>query len=44
MAVTKLRRAKLQWVKATSRHLRNVQRKPERVRTYFEHEPVRYAA
>ncbi len=37
-------RTKLQLVKATTRHLRSVQRTPERVRKYFEHEPVRYAA
>jgi transposase len=35
---------KLQLVKATARHLRSVQRQPERIRKYFEHEPVRYAA
>ena len=34
----------LQLVKATSRHLRSVQRKPERIRSYFQHRPVRYAA
>ncbi|WP_284413918.1 IS630 family transposase [Acidovorax sp. SUPP3334] len=45
-AVTKLApaRTKLQLVKATARHLRSVQRKPERIKSYFEHEPVRYAA
>lgn len=45
-AVTKLApaRTKLQLVKATSQHLRSVQRQPERVRKYFEHGPVRYAA
>jgi transposase len=45
-AVTKLApaRTKLQLVKATSRHLRSVERQPERVKRYFEHEPVRYAA
>lgn len=37
-------RTKLQLVKATSRHLRSVQRKPERIRSYFQHKPVRYAA
>src|SRR4030081_1777136 len=37
-------RTKLHLVKATARHLRSVQRQPERVRKYFEHEPVRYAA
>ena len=45
-AVTKLApaRTKLQLLKATARHLRSVQRKPERIKSYFEHEPVRYAA
>ena len=45
-AVTKLApaRTKLQLVKATARHLRSVQRQPERIRSYFQHEPVRYAA
>lgn len=45
-AVTKLApaRTKLQLVKATARHLRSVQKQPERIRKYFEHEPVRYAA
>ena len=45
-AVTKLApaRTKLQWVKATARHLRSVQKQPERIRSYFEHDPVRYAA
>lgn len=45
-AVTKLApaRTKLQLIKATSQHLRSVQRKPKRIRSYFEHEPVRYAA
>ena len=37
-------RTKLHLVKATARHLRSVQRQPERIRKYFEHEPVRYAA
>ncbi|MGC3525902.1 IS630 family transposase [Pseudomonas aeruginosa] len=37
-------RTKLQWVKATARHLRSVQRQPQRIRKYFEHDPVRYAA
>lgn len=31
-----------QWQAA--RHLRSVQRQPERIRKYFEHGPVRYAA
>jgi transposase len=45
-AVTKLApaRTKLQLVKATAKHLRSVQRQPERIKRYFEHEPVRYAA
>jgi transposase len=45
-AVTKLAPAgtKLQLVKAAARHLRSVQRQPERIKSYFEHEPVRYAA
>jgi transposase len=44
--VTKLApaRTKLQLVKATAHHLRSVQRQPERIRKYFEHEPIRYAA
>jgi len=37
-------RTKLQLVKATSQHLRSVQRQPQRIRKYFEHGPVRYAA
>ena len=45
-AVTKLApaRTKLQLVKATTSHLRSVQRKPTRIKSYFEHAPVRYAA
>ena len=45
-AVTKLApaRTKLQLVKATARHLSSVQRQPERIKSYFQHEPVRYAA
>jgi transposase len=45
-AVTKLApaRTKLQLVRATSKHLRSVQRQPQRIKSYFEHEPVRYAA
>lgn len=45
-AVTKLApaRTKLQLVSATASHLRSVQRQPERIRKYFEHGPVRYAA
>ena len=44
-AVTKLgsARTKLQLVKANARHLRSVQRQPERIKKYFEHDPVRYA-
>lgn len=30
--------------KATAKHLRSVQRQPERIRKYFEHATVRYAA
>ena len=37
-------RTKLQLVKATSSHLRSVQRRPDRIRSYFQHLPVRYAA
>lgn len=39
-AVTKLApaRTKLQLLKATARHLLSVQRKPERIKSYFEHE------
>ena len=37
-------RTKLQLVKAAAKHLRSVQRQPERIRKYFEHGPVRYAA
>jgi transposase len=45
-ALTKLApaRTKLQLVKSTAKHLRSVQRQPERIKRYFEHEPVRYAA
>ena len=45
-AVTKLApaRTKQQLVKATARHLRSVQRQPQRIKEYFEHDPVRYAA
>jgi len=45
-AVTKLApaRTKVQLVKATAKHLRSVQRQPERIKSYFEHKPVRYAA
>ena len=37
-------RTKLQLVKAASHHLRSVQKQPERIRRYFKHDPVRYAA
>jgi transposase len=37
-------RTKLQLVKATVRHLRSVQKQPSRVQSYFQHDPVRYAA
>jgi transposase len=45
-AVTKLApaRTKQQLKDAAAKHLRSVQRQPERIRKYFEHEPVRYAA
>ena len=45
-AVTKLApaRTKLQLVKATTKHLRSVQRQPDRIKSYFQHEPVQYAA
>ena len=45
-AVTRLApaRTKLELVNATARHLRSVQRKPDRIKSYFEHRPVRYAA
>ena len=45
-AVTKLApaRTKLQLVKATSHHLRSVQRQPDRIKSYFQHLLVRYAA
>lgn len=45
-AVTKLvpARTKKQLVDATAKHLRSVQRQPQRIRKYFEHDPVRYAA
>lgn len=45
-AVTKAApaRTKLHLVKTTAAHLRSVQRQPERIKSYFEHEPVRYAA
>jgi transposase len=37
-------RTKQQLAKAVTSHLRSVQRQPERIRKYFQHEPVRYAA
>lgn len=37
-------RTKLQLVKAASSHLRSVQRRPQRIRSYFQHHSVRYAA
>lgn len=37
-------RSKLELVKATTEHLRSVQRQPERIRQHFEHDPVGYAA
>ena len=37
-------RTKLQLVKVASRHLRSVQKQPERIRRYFQHDPVKYAA
>jgi transposase len=45
-AVTKLApaRTKAQLVKAATSHLRSVQKQPARVRSYFQHDPVKYAA
>ncbi|MGF6971602.1 transposase [Paraburkholderia sp. JPY465] len=37
-------RTRLQLVKATAHHYRVVQKQPERIRRYFQHDPVRYAA
>lgn len=37
-------RTKLQLVRAASSHLRSVQKQPERIRRYFQHDPVKYAA
>ncbi len=37
-------RSKLQLVKAASSHLRSVQKQPERIRRYFQHHSVKYAA
>lgn len=45
-AVTELApaRTELQLVKASARHLSSVQRQPERIKSRFQPEPVRYAA
>ncbi|MFO0145158.1 MAG: IS630 family transposase, partial [Betaproteobacteria bacterium] len=45
-AVTKLApaRTKLQLVKATAKHLSSVQRQPERIKSCFQHAPVKCAA
>ena len=45
-AVTKLApaRTKSQLVKAAVSHLRSVQKQPTRVQSYFQHDPVKYAA
>jgi transposase len=37
-------RTKEELAKAVKSHLRSVQRQPERIRKYFQHDPVRYAA
>ena len=37
-------RTKSQLKQATSRHLRRIAKSPQRVRSYFQHQPVRYAA
>ncbi|MEO6697675.1 MAG: IS630 family transposase [Gammaproteobacteria bacterium] len=37
-------RTKGQLLKATTRHMRKLQKSPERVKSYFEHAPVKYAA
>ena len=37
-------RTKAQLIKAATGHLRSVQKQPHRVRRYFEHDPVRFAA
>ncbi len=37
-------RSKKALKKAAVSHLRKLQKLPERVKSYFEHEPVRYAA
>jgi transposase len=45
-AVTKLAPARTQHdlQQAASRHLRSVQKQPQRIKSYFQHEPVKYAA
>jgi transposase len=45
-AVTRLApaRTKLQLLKAASKHLKSVQKQPDRIKSYFQHKPVRYAA
>jgi len=45
-AVTQLASARTrpQLVKAASHHLRSVQKQPARIRRYFQHDPVKYAA
>jgi hypothetical protein len=35
---------KLQLIKAAPSHLRSVQKQPERIRRYFQHRSVKYAA
>ena len=37
-------RTKAQLIKLASSHLRSVQKQPNRVRNYFQHDPMRYAA
>jgi hypothetical protein len=37
-------RTRLQLVKATMHHYKVIQKQPERIRRYFQHDPVRYAA
>jgi hypothetical protein len=37
-------RTRQQLAKAVRDHLCSVQRQPERISTYFQHEPVRHAA
>jgi transposase len=45
-AVTKLAPARTQHDlhQAASRHLRSVQKQPQRIKSYFQHDPVKYAA